>query len=1172
MEDFKGMSRDTVREKNPAGTWEFARNILISKGFLSITNENGFDYKHDIPGIFIGKIETNEEIVYFSVDGNYSCIGLYRTNEPIPVYEPILRTQYLGFKLNRPIEGVFFYNFKGELIVSFCDGVFIDSNTPKLINLNNIGVALTGGYELVDPTDVDRLELFPHTREQNMFITYDENSFVDIEVAYITYCYIIDDNNSTSPYFPIHTVAYPMTSFKRELNRTINILIALLDDRYNKIKLGIIVVKEGGMFAYESSPIPYGEFNAINYILSSLTNFTETAIDNLVIPSITYSRINTLTINNNYLVAGNLVSDNETKFQKYANLLKLRLDFDLKPIEQKTTPSLCPDEVYSFTISLQKLDGNYTEEFHIPGEGADYFDIPNDLDPLTVGDLASMGLVAADIPNSSSLKRFHVINSGGWVDNSFNKPSLGTPEAELRWGCWQNEENYPDNIEYDGTIDYEGDPIVGGEDLRNTPVRYHRVPGLDRLVIKFPCLLGYTEENIYEAVTWPPSSFRGAIPAFAVSVSNFDSIVPIPIKKQYQGYRLSIVKRRADSSLVQDISFLDTTIETYETPESTIGQFHVSANAPNTTFYPRLAGSPQFGIVTDFNRFKDVHFGYSSIKSVNLLINKPKINASIVKANYAFINNNYSSYSGKELVNTIKDSTVDDFTGNIGAIGNSTLDFIQFSGSPIVVPSYYMVSEIQRYATIKEVRYLPPNANGFNTFGGEEGVFLKANNSLQSASNSYKWNPLLVPPYTKTFNDEMVVGTDTEVGLFGFNSGVYTFGLTHFPAIGISATFLRVLKNVYVGLNPTEFITIGRVSIAPSGGVAAAKFRYNGDVFTNNCYSLYHTKYSYKDFVNKIVFSPFQYLVRGMISPTNNAQVYNDTFRVSSSIVDPSFIDNPTQDAGLLEANLENYQIVINTDLKTEIYNKIFLASLNDLITGIAFNINNTFTNYFPFRVHKSSAIQNENLSTNNVRRFLANNYTDMLNDRGEIIALRGSNKTLYIQQEFSLFVASIKDRLSTKEGVSYLGEADIFDRSPDEVMDASNKGYLGSSSKFACILYRDGYVTLDQVKGKMYIISGTQGLEISKEGMINWMEQNANTDEKYYNLNRLGIKQVVDNPYTQVGHIIGFDVKYNRLLWTKKDYRFKEENLEEDDEFTFNGEYYFVNDEIVYYTNLTWF
>ncbi len=422
-----------------------------------------------------------------------------------------------------------------------------------------------------------------------------------------------------------------------------------------------------------------------------------------------------------------------------------------------------------------------------------------------------------------------------------------------------------------------------------------------------------------------------------------------------------------------------------------------------------------------------------------------------------------------------------------------------------------------------------------------------------------RWNPLLWNR-VGNLNENTINGT-----LDGFNPITSLYTPTVYNSteacyqVGISITLINLLTNAYSGFNPRDFITIGQVSLRNDISDYTLQnqlLRDGGDIFTSNLYNRIESSYRWTG-----VFIPYailmnQVVLKGMFSPANNTEVY----MLKDRKLGMDF-------GGATSQSELNAFIYENTILHKESF-----SSLNNLIVGIAFDINAQEINYFPFRIQRSLKVANENLSTSSIRTFPANKYQEMLNDRGEIIALRGSNKTLYIQQRFSLFIASLKDKLTTQDSVTYLGEGDIFDRTPDEVLDASNRGFLGSSSQFACILYRDGYVTIDQVKGKIYIVSGTQGLEISKEGMNIWFEENSNTDSKYYNLNRLGIKQTIDNPYTQVGHLIGFDLKYNRLLWTKKDYRFKDENLEEEDTYDFNGEYYYVNDILILYTDTFWF
>ena len=143
MKEFRSWITDTKTINNPTGSWQNARNILMTKGFKSIANEHSNELKYLVQGTIIGSIETNSDVVFFSInqDGT-SEIGVINLETLNPIYQTKIRTSLFNFKKENPIEGIFIYNFKGELIISFCDGTSITSNSPKLVNLDNLDVGI----------------------------------------------------------------------------------------------------------------------------------------------------------------------------------------------------------------------------------------------------------------------------------------------------------------------------------------------------------------------------------------------------------------------------------------------------------------------------------------------------------------------------------------------------------------------------------------------------------------------------------------------------------------------------------------------------------------------------------------------------------------------------------------------------------------------------------------------------------------------------------------------------------------------------------------------------------------------------------------------------------------------------------------------------------------------
>ena len=1088
MEEFNGLCRNTTRAKTPPSKWQNARNILLNKKRGSITQEDGFDYVNDVPGKVIGKIETNEHIVYFSIDGDYSVIG-YKDRDNN--YTTVIKSLYLGFNIRCPIEGIYYYDYKGNLIVIFCDGVLDYSNPPKLMNLFNLGVELTGSFELVNPDDIISFYLFPPITQGNIAISYTDNSTLNVDIAYVTFSYILDDGISSSPFYVVQDIAYPTYGFEEEKRRTIILNLTELDTRYNKIRIGLLVNTDEGLLGYQSSVINYTG-TSVEVVINSLANYTSIAIDNLVVPSIIYNRVETITKQFNKVAIGKTVIEDTIPFQKYANMIELEshlideIDYGNEGWEDQyfTHPSLCPDEVYAFFIEPQLKDGTYIGSFHIPGRIAS----AGETDTLSNSDLTAMGL--SDLISTDTYKRFRIVNSGGFVlPPPYLSADIG--DRRLTFGYWENQETYPNDNNYNSTIDYEGNPL-GGTDLRGTPIRFHRIAGLDAIANKVPSLLGATEKDKRSLTI--DDGFYGKQPRIGIKVTNFISVVPEEIRNQLQGFRINIAKRTEGNRLVEDINFLK---------QNTIIRQNISGTTRGimSPFYykPATTDGGELGIVEQF--------GTSVVYSSTLEIYKPSISPLLIKANYA--------------VDTSRVSTIP-FHINFNYKGG-----------------FYKIPTTQKYAVIKDIEYIPGNNIAADSLFMEDKVLLTAKNNLQgdgglSGASENRWNPLLIP-------------TTGSMSLDKFDNTFRVYMSATLSDVDspyellVSSTLINLPKNVYSGFTFDDFICLGRLSLSNT----TKELNRNGDIFFNNKID-YPIGLAFGTTINGLM-RYYQFELKGMIAIPNNSRVYIE--------------DNRELKEYAVSGGGDQSSLVNTFTFTPTIYNREVYRSLNDKISSISFDVNTPFINYFPFRVALSLSIANENLQTNNVRTFLANNYYEMPNDKGDIVALRGTNKEIYIQQRYTLHIASIRDKLTTQEGTTYLGESTLFDRIPNELFDEQG-GYIGSTSKFACIVIKEGYVVVDQVKGNIFIIG--QGIkEISKPDMDIWFKNNWNTSDTFYYIDRVGKKQKVDNPYNSVGHLVGKDNKYNRLLFTKKFFTVFGHYVDYD----FDGEFY-KDDEgnLIYY------
>ena len=1111
MEDFLGMNRNTNRIKTPTGMWEFARNILLKKGWKSISNEYGADEEATIPGNYIGSISTNEETVIFSLDGGFSCIGLTKKENP-NVYVPIIRSIYLGFKINRPIEGVFLYNYNKELIIVFSDGVFKDSNPPRLLNLTDLDLDLDVNYELVSPADLNLINLFNSSQEAQIELDYGNEIALDLKVVYITYTYILADGVSTTGFYPVHHLAYPYHKWNKEIQRSIIVNITELDPKYAKIKLGLLVNTGGGLVGYES---PIFDFNSSNLSIeiTSLSTYTSISPDLLVVSTIFYSRVKTMTLQNNQLVFGNVAIDNQFALQKYINQLELGIELATDNPEYLSHPNLCPDEVYAIYIQPQLKTSEYLEAYPLIG--------PN---PVSASERTLLGdseLTALGLKNATeglavdTWRQFHIKNTGGFV---LPPPydELDPAHKELTWGYWENEETYPNNEEFNSTIDYAGDPL-SGVDLRSTPIKYFRVPGLDRITEKYNCTIGNTDNIICKANN--ESVFYGGIPKFAVYIKNFETAIPLHIREQLQGYRLLIVKRKKGDRIVEDITFAHSAQKSEQ-----------DVDGSTLTLLLNMFRSP----IDNSKPYRDSQYGYCKLFSPTLHKYKSAVTAKLVKANYG-----------------IQD--IDSVNSSETGIRNRDIDYL--SGVGLEEKRNYKIKETQRYAVVQDVEYLPSHNIAANTFLTENTILMTAKNYLAGDTQHpgdtvipTRWNPLLqtYDGADATSKNQVIIDKynpntrlyDTlDLGTLNNANTTYYRNLPY--EITLSISLINLIKNIHIGFSPTEFISLGRVSIENP----TQRLNSNGDFFSNNALDTFYTSPRGSYILGRVSFTHQTHL--GCWGPIGNTLVGALRDRTYGYAFDLDGGDSRTGDlVGL------NYE-------QTILFENSAFSSLNDLISASSFSVNNKSIGYFPFRVARTPKIPNENIQTDVIRTFKANDYYEMLNNRGEVIAVRGTNKQLFIQQKYSLFVATLKDKLQTGETETYLGQGDIFDRTPDEIKYNTDKGYIGCTNQIAAVVCPEGYIVKDQIKGNIFLI-GQSFLEVSRMSMSNWFQKEADTSKEYYTLDRFDNKQPVDNPYNSIGHLIGYDEEFNRLLFTKKDFRFKFKS-DIGTIYSFDGEFYYI-------------
>lgn len=172
-------------------------------------------------------------------------------------------------------------------------------------------------------------------------------------------------------------------------------------------------------------------------------------------------------------------------------------------------------------------------------------------------------------------------------------------------------------------------------------------------------------------------------------------------------------------------------------------------------------------------------------------------------------------------------------------------------------------------------------------------------------------------------------------------------------------------------------------------------------------------------------------------------------------------------------------------------YNKDY-TRVNDFVSSNIYNPYDVYDYKFPYRIARSLA-QNNEQSNWSWKTWRANDYFEATKEAGEIINLESFNKRLLIHHSNRLYITISNTTLETKAVLVELGSGDLFRIMPDSITGETN--YAGTQQTHTPIIFKGGYVFVDSVQGKVFILNNGLSLEeISNTGLKHLFEKNLPT------------------------------------------------------------------------------
>jgi hypothetical protein len=181
---------------NPAtstnGDLLYARNVVATRDFKAIRNEDGFNLVASYSGNIIGKIDLPDGYVLF-INDNPDKIVWVSDNTTKTITSTALN-------FAAPITGRYTYNSTGELIVTFTEGID-GANETRVINLSKSPTVL-------DAVEVAKLNLIPDIAYPTLTNEVMSNGDIPSGIYQVCIAYMLEKGNLLIIVFLVNLYMY----------------------------------------------------------------------------------------------------------------------------------------------------------------------------------------------------------------------------------------------------------------------------------------------------------------------------------------------------------------------------------------------------------------------------------------------------------------------------------------------------------------------------------------------------------------------------------------------------------------------------------------------------------------------------------------------------------------------------------------------------------------------------------------------------------------------------------------------------------------------------------------------------------------------------------------------------------------------------------------------------
>lgn len=1109
----------------------YARNIIALDQGASYGNEYGFDKKiniNDVDGVktnVCGIITTNIGFVVFSTtrtpeDSNgIDYIQYFENVDDEITLRKRISSIYLNFNVNHPITGDYTYNYKKQLIITFTEGVNTDANESRIININNptyddntISENNPFGNTVVSLNRVDSsfLNITPDIIYPNLKFSIISDGNMKTGAYQIAIRYKLKDDTYTN-YSILHRSIIIAGDYEEDyapginISKSIKVEFTNPDNRYSTYQLAIVYIEEEGQTVYQTEDIILEANNSI--IISNIDSYETISLEDIFVNKINYIK-DACQINfNNRLYRGNIKTLDytgfDTELQNISNNISVNSIHTLKQdIINTSIGYFKVDEVYSLYIGYFDIKGSLINIYRIPNKDSDSTEsYGTNRDHLIKG----LESVKYDIPNITITEREHEVE-----ELIIENPEEGQPNEITVYNATQYADVSFTESKVSNLLTFENIVSTGIDKEVQVPNGHN-------------CLKITNQSNSTRRISFklninirPDIAYTNYITIYKVD-SNFNK-TPIHSGSLTSGNNdvfTNITINPADTGIYYvEFRFVREYLEVSPDDWPSISTLYTSATLE---------------VNTSNNTVQRLTFTLPTIPST----------VSNIVSSYAIFMVEHNQNNSRILSQAIalRDTNKNDFGDNQQYSG-----WFGSSNKTRLYPFEYLFNTKNvirtKFKSFAKIGYNDIHSETNNVVDNLKPTFGRWEQTISGVKEYWLWTyarayvDIAIEDLNITNSDVITNDIATLNYINANNSTLDNIASDSFYRHDKRETGIDLSSLIYD--NSDDRISIVEL-INPSNDLYTNEYGQKLQIISS-IYPLNETAETYGDtYLSYFTFrattpsNQYKYGTSNASEDSNGRVLMwiitlpiesklNIVARYSKNQIDKSWklhFDNPKdhivdrEKLYRISYKIDNF---INGDTGrgySVVYNE------NGIQDYVYFQTIENIHNYIN-RIVRSDVINQESTSLT-WRYFRANEYKDLPVNRGAIVSLKTDNKNIYIQQEYGLRLASLRDTLgNTNEGSSYLGSSDVFDREPSEILYSPN-GYIGCKNIFDTHINVFGYFVVDAERGKIFQVYGEQANEISSVYCKQWFERNINKD-------------VINNPFKTNGRYFNFNELSNTL------------------------------------------